>query len=373
MPIDPTIPLSVRPPELQSPLNSMLRVQELKRSQQEEQLNAMRMDEYRQNRADAPRLAARKSAQEFFATAIPYLAKLPSEQRPGAFDQAIVYAQRSGESMDGIPQSYDQISRIVDAAAVPDPMNAYESNRTTETNRHNLEMERAANKPPQFQPQAPVMVVDPVTGKPTYAAPGDSYGRQAYVKPAQPKYIDSEGAGLVGVRDGVMTPVTTPEGKTSGDVSRERAAREVLNIVNYDPVTGEDTATKLIPKSTSGKLQTGLAAATKDVTGSATSGGVAISQLKTLAAKITFGLAQGHLGVGMSEGDRKMLEMMSGEMQDPNVGSNARLEAWKTSREILIRNAGYNTSGAQGGAPPEGISAEEWAQATAEERALWAQ
>jgi hypothetical protein len=255
--------------------------------------------------------------------------------------------------MDGIPQSYDQISRIVDAAAMPDPMNAYESNRTTETSRHNLEMERAANRPPQFQPQTPVMVVDPVTGKPTYAAPGDSYGRQAYVKPAQPKYIDSEGAGLVGVRDGVMTPVTTPEGKTSGDVSRERAAREVLNIVNYDPVTGEDTATKIIPKSTSGKLQTGLAAATKDVTGSATSGGVAISQLKTLAAKITFGLAQGHLGVGMSEGDRKMLEMMSGEMQDPNVGSNARLEAWKTSREILIRNAGYNTSGAQGGAPRE--------------------
>ncbi len=345
MPMNSNIPFqALATVPLQSPLNSMLRVQELKRSQQEEQLNAMRMDEYRQNRADAPRLAAQQNAQEFLKEAVPMLAKLPPEQRPGAFAQVLAYGQQSGESMDGIPQSYDQISRIVDAAAVPDPMNAYESNRTTETSRHNLEMERAANKPPQFQPQAPVMVVDPVTGEPIYVAPGESYGRQAYVKPTQPKVMSDPDAGLISVdpQTRTMTPITTGTGETSSDVARRRAARAVLDIVKYDPVTGEDTATKLIPKSTSGRLQAGLAAATKDVTGSATSGSVAISELKTLAAQITFGLAKGKLGVGMSEGDRQMLEKMSGEMQDPTVGSNARLSAWKTAREILIRNAGLD-------------------------------
>lgn len=145
MPMNSNIPFqALATVPLQSPLNSMLRVQGLRRSQQEEQLNAMRMDEYRQNRADAPRLAAQQNAQEFLKEAVPMLAKLPPEQRPGAFAQVLAYGQQSGESMDGIPQSYDQISRIVDAAAVPDPMNAYESNRTTETSRHNLEMEKAA-------------------------------------------------------------------------------------------------------------------------------------------------------------------------------------------------------------------------------------
>ena len=193
MPMNSNIPFqALATVPLQSPLNSMLRVQGLRRSQQEEQLNAMRMDKYRQDMADAPRLAAQQNAQEFLKEAVPMLAKLPPEQRPGAFAQVLAYGQQSGESMDGIPQSYDQISRLVDAAAVPDPMTPYQSARLNQYDQ-GLEIQRYnATKPPQFQPQAPVMVVDPVTGKPTYAAPGDSYGRQAYVKPSTaktPEYI----------------------------------------------------------------------------------------------------------------------------------------------------------------------------------------
>lgn len=136
MPMNSNIPFqALATVPLQSPLNSMLRVQELKRSQQEEQLNAMRMDKYRQDMADAPRLAAQQNAQEFLKEAVPMLAKLPPEQRPGAFAQVLAYGQQSGESMDGVPQSYDQISRIVDAAAVPDPMNAYDSNRIDQFNK----------------------------------------------------------------------------------------------------------------------------------------------------------------------------------------------------------------------------------------------
>ena len=203
MPMNSNIPFqALATVPLQSPLNSMLRVQQLRRSQQEEQLNAMRMDEYRQNRADAPRLAAQQNAQEFLKEAVPMLAKLPPEQRPGAFAQVLAYGQQSGESMDGIPQSYDQISRIVDAAAVPDPMTPYQSARLNQYDQ-GLEIQRYnATKPPQFQPQAPVMVVDPVTGKPTYAAPGDSYGRQAYVKPSTAKTPEQiaadEGAKITG-------------------------------------------------------------------------------------------------------------------------------------------------------------------------------
>ena len=136
MPMNSNIPFqALATVPLQSPLNSMLRVQGLRRSQQEEQLNAMRMDKYRQDMADAPRLAAQQNAQEFLKEAVPMLAKLPPEQRPGAFAQVLAYGQQSGESMDGIPQSYDQISRIVDAAAMPDPMNAYQSNRIDQFNK----------------------------------------------------------------------------------------------------------------------------------------------------------------------------------------------------------------------------------------------
>ena len=236
MPMNSNIPFqALATVPLQSPLNSMLRVQQLRRSQQEEQLNAMRMDEYRQNRADAPRLAAQQNAQEFLKEAVPMLAKLPPEQRPGAFAQVLAYGQQSGESMDGIPQSYDQISRIVDAAAVPDPMNAYESNRTTETNRHNLEMERAANKPSQFQPRAPVMIIGK-DGKPMYVSPDDALGQTPYLNPSSGQSFDerlalkglrrTEGGGQEIIQGSLADPAVQAKQQTVKLSAKDLAQRE---------------------------------------------------------------------------------------------------------------------------------------------------
>jgi len=51
-----------------------------------------------------------------------------------------------------------------------------------------------------------------------------------------------------------------------------------------------------------------------------------------------------------------------------------RYKAFMIDEDRLLSNQLPDSAlRAPGGAPPEGISAEEWAQATAEERALWAQ
>lgn len=51
MPMNPNIPLSIQPPQIENPLNAMLRVQELRRAQQEEQLNSMRMESAQRQQA----------------------------------------------------------------------------------------------------------------------------------------------------------------------------------------------------------------------------------------------------------------------------------------------------------------------------------
>ncbi len=415
MPMNSNIPFqALATVPLQSPLNSMLRVQGLRRSQQEEQLNAMRMDEYRQNRADAPRLAAQQNAQEFLKEAVPMLAKLPPEQRPGAFAQVLAYGQQSGESMDGIPQSYDQISRIVDAAAMPDPMNAYESNRTTETSRHNLEMERAANKPPQFQPRAPVMVVDPVTGKPTYVDPGDSYGRQAYVNPSSGQSFDErlalkglrriEGGGQEIIQGSLADPAVQAKQQTVKLSAKDLAQRES----KYPKATAALNASTrdldaLIEKVDELAIHPGLSGITgtvygrtPNVTNESTGAQAVLDAIRAAGAiaKITE-LRQnsptgGALG-NVSDRDIVLLKDAAATLaQSQGTPEFKRhladykrlLEQTKTDiSEAYTLDYEYRNTGelpdsaleAPGGAPPEGISAEEWAQATPEERALWAQ
>lgn len=388
MPMNSNIPFqALATVPLQSPLNSMLRVQQLRRSQQEEQLNAMRMDKYRQDMADAPRLAAQQNAQEFLKESVPMLAKLPPEQRPGAFAQVLAYGQQSGESMDGIPQSYDQISRLVDAAAVPDPMTPYQSARLNQYDQ-GLEIQRYnATKPPQFQPQAPVMVVDPVTGKPTYAAPGDSYGRQAYVKPSTAKTPEQiaadEGAKITG-RASAERRENLPKLKFTYERMEEQSKgikatiTEAKDMASNWNTTGWGALLAIMPQTEARKLQGHIKMIVSNIgldrlaemraaaaNGASGLGQLAVKELEALQANIaTLDQLQG------SDDVKAALDKVDASY----TKAMERYKAFMIDEDRLLSNQLPDSAlRAPGGAPPEGISAEEWAQATAEERALWAQ
>lgn len=401
MPMNSNIPFqALATVPLQSPLNSMLRVQGLRRSQQEEQLNAMRMDKYRQDMADAPRLAAQQNAQEFLKEAVPMLAKLPPEQRPGAFAQVLAYGQQSGESMDGIPQSYDQISRIVDAAAMPDPMNAYQSNRIDQFNK-GLDLTRQNNASLASSRERVASASErraaAAEGTASKGTPGDSTLRGK-------GYEVGEDGTLHAIKGGPADPNVISRTQTVKLTEKDRAQREL----KYPKATSAMKASTrdldaLIEKVDELAIHPGLSGITgtvygrtPNVTNESTGAQAVLDAIRAAGAiaKITE-LRQnsptgGALG-NVSDRDIVLLKDAAATLaQSQGTPEFKRhladykrlLEQTKTdiseayALDYEYRNTGElpdGALGAPGGAPPEGISAEEWAQATAEERALWAQ
>jgi hypothetical protein len=342
------------------------------------------------------------------------LAKLPPEQRPGAFAQVLAYGQQSGESMDGIPQSYDQISRIVDAAAMPDPMTQYESRRLNQYDQ-GLEIQRQnANKPPQFQPRAPVAVLGP-DGKPMYVQADDAVGKTPYDKPSTSSLSIDDRLMLKGrVRnpDGTMSFIpgseADPSVKAASQIvalsAKDRAQREL----KYPKATSAMKASTrdldtLIGKVEELAIHPGLSNITgtvygraPNITNEATGAQAILNSIRAAGAlaKITElrqnSTAGGALG-NVSDRDIQLLKDAAATLEQSQGTPEFKvhladykrlLEQTKTDiSEAYALDYEYRNTGelpdsaleAPGGAPPEGISAEEWAQATPEERALWAQ
>jgi hypothetical protein len=115
----------------------------------------------------------------------------------------------------------------------------------------------------------------------------------------------------------------------STETDRRTSAKQVLNLVSDPGIE------KLIKSSTSGRLQSGAAAVSEAFTGESTPGMVNIGKLDTLAKKMLFDLANGKLGGGFSNEDRKSIEGMLGNIADPNIGANRRVAALKQLREMM--------------------------------------
>jgi len=128
------------------------------------------------------------------------------------------------------------------------------------------------------------------------------------------------------------------------------AAQAFLTSAGYDPETGSDTVSKLIPKSTGGAVQTGLAklAGAFNVT---TSGQEAIAQLSSRASKLVLDLLGGKLGAGVSNADREFMLQAVGDIGNSMLPADARLAAWNDLMNRMKTAAGGAASAAAPAAP----------------------
>jgi hypothetical protein len=140
---------------------------------------------------------------------------------------------------------------------------------------------------------------------------------------------------------------TTATETAKGDVATQtlrkhekEGAQQVLKILNYDPATGSDDISKLIPESTSGVVERVMAAGKGAVTGTGTPGAEAIGKLGTMANKMALDIAGGKLGAGISNTDRDFIAASLGDVANPNLTANVRYEAWRAARGRLEQLAG---------------------------------
>ena len=113
------------------------------------------------------------------------------------------------------------------------------------------------------------------------------------------------------------------------------AAVKALQSAGYNPVTGEDTISKLIAKSTSGGLQAG-GAATLAFFGTSTEGRKAISALEGTANQIATDLAGGKLGAGISNTDREFIVGALGDVANPMKTAEERLAGWNAAKQRMM-------------------------------------
>jgi len=122
------------------------------------------------------------------------------------------------------------------------------------------------------------------------------------------------------------------------------AAQAFLTSAGYDPKTGSDTVSKLIPKSTGGLLQT-AAAKTAGAFNITTSGQEAIGQLASRSSKLVLDLLGGKLGAGVSNADREFMLQAVGDIGNSLLPTGVRLAAWNDLMNRMKTAAG-------GGAAP---------------------
>lgn len=115
----------------------------------------------------------------------------------------------------------------------------------------------------------------------------------------------------------------------------QRSALKALEVAGYNPETGEDRVSKLIEKSTSGRLQS-MTAATLGAVDITTPGMKAINELAATANTITLQLLDGKLGAGISNTDREAILGQLGDVANPNKTAGERLAGWTAAKNRMI-------------------------------------
>jgi len=144
------------------------------------------------------------------------------------------------------------------------------------------------------------------------------------------------------------------------DTRDQQAAVKALRSAGYDPITGEDTISALIKKSTSGKLQAGAAAALAFL-GQTTDGRKAIAALEGTANQIATDLAGGKLGAGISNTDRDFIVSALGDVANAYKTSEERLAGWQAAKNRMVSTGLLPTPGRP--APAGGSSIHDQADA----------
>ena len=153
-------------------------------------------------------------------------------------------------------------------------------------------------------------------------------GRQQTLDLANRPVFNEAAQGFVG--RGTFTAM--PAAQESKD---QQAALKALKSAGYDATTGEDNISKLIAKSTSGRLGA-TADAVQGFFGGTNEGRKSIAALEATANQIATDLAGGKLGAGISNTDREFIVSSLGDVSNPNRPVGERLAGWNAAKQRMI-------------------------------------
>jgi hypothetical protein len=143
-----------------------------------------------------------------------------------------------------------------------------------------------------------------------------------------------------GPRRGGGTSTSTNAPQTFSEQERKKGFVKALELFDYNPKTGVDSISPLIKASTSGGAQK-IVSDVAGFFGTATSGRVAIGQLKTLQDSMTFAKLREKLGAQVSDADVRLVASTMGDIANPDMPWNERLAKWQNVvLPVLVRGAG---------------------------------
>jgi hypothetical protein len=143
--------------------------------------------------------------------------------------------------------------------------------------------------------------------------------------------------------------------QTFSEQERKKGFVKALELFDYNPKTGVDSISPLIKASTSGGAQK-IVSDVAGFFGTATSGRVAIGQLKTLQDSMTFAKLREKLGAQVSDADVRLVASTMGDIANPDMPWNERLAKWQNVvLPILVRGAGMTYVKPKGEAPKTNI------------------
>jgi hypothetical protein len=399
MALDPSIALGVKPLEITNPVNQFAQMQQLQGAQQANQLNQMKMAEYERARTEEDSIRnylankelgapeTRNGLMQFGKTGLEYSKALVEQDKSNA---ALQEAK--------LKNATSKINLFKDALADVNTPQQAAAWLTAQHQDADLKpivgglrpLDQALGNIPTNPKDFADWKAKNALGMTKYierntmtlaeksnlgVAQGNlDLARQNAAKPVW----NEAGQGWVtpptkGNATGTFTPI--PEIKATKD---QQSAIKALSSAGYNPITGEDSISKLINKSTSGGLQTLTSGAIAHIFGSSTEGRKAISALEGTANQLSIDIAGGKLGAGISNTDISFIKDALGDVANPMKPAGERLAGWEAAKARMMRTGMIPAPAGAGGAPaaavpptPKGVDNSIWNAMTPEERSLW--
>lgn len=333
MPIDPNIPLQVKPFNIELPVNQLaaigeaMKIGEMNRSIEEQN----KLNEYLRSGADLTKPEARAELVKYGKTGLAYGKALGEQEKLGLETKKLGVETKLKQ----LDVQREQFGNLV-------------FNPSNENVVAHLQDSVLKGELPQAQAQSLLAQVMPMN-----AAQRKQFFTDMAVK-AETRYqgdISKRGQDISAAtarrgQDLQYNPVLQGEIETQKAIGKARGEEatapfkdiqanvKALKSAGYNPETGEDSISNLIQKSTGS-----FAGAATDFAGRAvgvsTSGAKAIASLKTYESKLTQDLLGGKMGAGISNADRDFIVAGIGQIADPTLPVETRQAAWNSVKERM--------------------------------------
>lgn len=333
MPIDPSIPLQVKPFNIELPVNQLaaageaMKLGEMQRGAEEQN----RLNEYLKSGVDLSSPEGRRGLVNYGKTGLGY-AKALGEQEKLGLETKKLGVETKLKQMD--------VQREQFANLVFNPSNA---NVTAHIEDSVLKNEIPPEQAQQMLQKVMGMNLD--QRKQFFTEMGMKAAERAQLAETKRGHDLTYGATIRGqnMQYNPELQGKIAESRKLGEARAETAVAptkdiqanlKALKSAGYDPVTGKDDVSSLIAKSTGSYAGAATDLAGR-VVGYAPEGAKAIKTLETYASNMTTQLLGGKLGAGISNADRDFIVAGLGDVANPTVPTESRLAAWNAVKERM--------------------------------------